>query len=140
MHLKQAAFEDNLATHAFSVDAGDRMKVRYRYSSAKFSEPGRDVIVLSGRNKIEEVFGASLDDAHYHERSWCVLNDVPPGVCLLQMYIGIRIEAGSIVRDTGEQLFLQLSRLVSDLRQKMLKAVLKDVEQKMLLAERSIEH
>ncbi|KAF4130713.1 hypothetical protein GN958_ATG20167 [Phytophthora infestans] len=111
----------------------ERMKIRFRFTGYKYVEAKREVIVLSGQNEFFEAFGVAVDGVRYQERSWCVLSEVSPGLCLIQLCISVTLEAKPLLG--GRREFIgTLCELLATFKQDMFDSVQQEVERALLRA------
>ncbi|ETO70453.1 hypothetical protein F444_13062 [Phytophthora nicotianae P1976] len=122
-----------MVARVFTLDIEELMKMQVRFTGVKYEEDKREVIVLSGQNELLEVFGVAVDGIKLQERTWCVLSEISPGVCLLQLCINVMVEAKPLLNDRRE-FVNRVCELVANFEQEMFASVQKDVEHELLHA------
>ncbi|POM62594.1 hypothetical protein PHPALM_28235 [Phytophthora palmivora] len=126
------ARKQSVVARAFTVEVEERVKIQYRYAGIRYSEHKREVIVLAAQNKLLEVFGIALDDVGFHEKSWCVMSEVAPGLCLLQLCIGLTVEVKNVV--PGRQQFVnRICEMLAHMKREIFDSVQRDVEHELLV-------
>ncbi|ETI41863.1 hypothetical protein F443_12933 [Phytophthora nicotianae P1569] len=122
------------AARVFTLDIEDDvMKIQLRFMAVKYTEEKREVIVFTGQDELLEVFGFAVDGIKLEERTWCVLSEVSPGVCLLQLCITVTVEAKPIRR--GYRDFVnKVCELIARFEQESFASLQKDAKDVLLRA------
>ncbi|ETK81894.1 hypothetical protein L915_12637 [Phytophthora nicotianae] len=122
------------AARVFTLDIEDDvMKLQLRFMAVKYTEEKREVIVFTGQDELLEVFGFAVDGIKLEERTWCVLSEVSPGVCLLQLCITVTVEAKPIRR--GYRDFVnKVCELIARFEQESFASLQKDAKDVLLRA------
>ncbi|ETO70472.1 hypothetical protein F444_13046 [Phytophthora nicotianae P1976] len=124
--------KENVVARATTLEL-EQLKIQFRFTGYKYAEVKREVIVLSGQNKLLEAFGVAVDGIRYQEKSWCILSEMSPGVCLIQLCISVTLEAKPLV--DGRRGFVnKLCELLAGFKQDMFDSVQQEVERDLLRA------
>ncbi|KAG1712873.1 hypothetical protein DVH05_000608 [Phytophthora capsici] len=125
------ALKRSVVARATTLELEERAKIQYRFTGIKYAEHNREVIVLSGQNDILEVFGVAVDGIRYLEKTWCILSEVSPGVCLLKFCFGATLEANQVL-ESRRDFTDKVCELVAHLAQEMIESTQKDTEHSLL--------
>ncbi|KAG6618831.1 uncharacterized protein IUM83_01065 [Phytophthora cinnamomi] len=129
----QSQFQDSVVARATTAEVNGHIKIRYRLTGTNYHEQKREVIVVSGNHELLELFGEAVDSVCCQEKTWCVLTEESPGLCRLQLCMGITLQIPQLSKGT-RPFFNRACEMLATLYQKMFESVTSGIEQALLAA------
>ncbi|OWZ04645.1 LOW QUALITY PROTEIN: hypothetical protein PHMEG_00023419 [Phytophthora megakarya] len=99
--------KQSVVARAFPVEIEERVKIQYTYAGIRYSGHKRYVLVQAGRNQLMEPLEIAVNGVESHEKSWCIMLEVAPGICLLQRCIGLTVNMSFLVVNSSLRYFVK---------------------------------